>query len=142
MKHGAAGYQSGGCRCDVCAAGNREHKAKWREKRRQAGKTTRGASVYPRHRNLRQWPLEDLLAVVPDARARLRVDTVQWRNALDHGMSDKTADTWSVRCGVHPGNVWAEWFDRGLTPLDDIAVNGSPGAVPGWRQAYEWSEAG
>lgn len=135
MIHGPSGYDDG-CRCYIC---NRSDKARTRNIARRA---RHGDPLYPLHRQKRQWPLSALLDAVPDARARLRVDSLQWNRADQHGMSDRVADTWAVKCGVHPGNVWPEWFDRGLTPLDDIAVNGSERGKPGWRNAYIYSEDG
>lgn len=135
MKHGtASSYQRHKCRCEPCTKANSAHKASWKARKREA--------VYPLHRQARQWPLAELLAVVPDARTRLPVDSVQWARARDHGMSDRVADQWAVACGVHPGSVYTGWFERGLSALDALHVYGSDTAVPGWRQAYEWSEAG
>jgi hypothetical protein len=40
------------------------------------------------------------------------------------------ADRWSIRAGLHPGLVWAGWFDAGLRAHDAVFV------AQGWRTAW------
>lgn len=131
MKHGSSGYTKHKCRCDVCKAGQAAYRKRYNESKPQA---------YPRHRNVAQWPVGPLLELVPDLRVRLDLDTHQWERATVYGLSDRTADHWATKLGYHPGVVWADWFDRGLQPLDDVFVNGTEGAEPGWRLAALYGE--
>lgn len=33
-------------------------------------------------------------------------------DALDHGVRWQTADRWACRLGVHPSEIWSDWFDN------------------------------
>jgi hypothetical protein len=63
--------------------------------------------------------LNSLLAVKaptlsPNAfRRQLRVGNAQWRSYALHGLSAETADRLATRIGLHPGEVWGDWFDEG-----------------------------
>lgn len=127
MKHGATAYQKHKCRCAVCREANAAHKRAWREKNRPAD--------YPPHRTVRQWPLQPLIDAAPDVRKKIGVEWTSWTRALEHGLNDRTADHWAVRCGLLPGEVWPDWYDRGLHPGDDVFLHGTATAEPGWRQA-------
>lgn len=128
MNHGTRyGYLRGKCRCDACTQANSEYKRrhKWRTQ-----------VDYPQWRRLKQWPLAPLVERYPDARVALGVEWTTWQRAVEGGLSDRQADQWACRLGIHPGSVFGwEWFARGLAPTDDLFVHGSETAEPGWRQA-------
>lgn len=83
------------------------------------------------------WPLAPLLAMVTvDNVARvLGVSGATLAHAREHGLTDRQADTWAVRCGLHPAMVWPGWIEHGLTEGDRQFVFGSEGCEPGWRPA-------
>lgn len=31
-------------------------------------------------------------------------------HARDHGLTWQQADTWAIRCGMHPAEVWPSWY--------------------------------
>ena len=83
----------------------------------------------------RRWPLEDLLKATGLSMSGLS-DAVNGNpyDYRDSGMSDLVADRWAVRCGKHPGEVWPDWFEAGLSELDrEFLVNG-------WRPAWLWND--
>lgn len=126
MNHGTRYGYLEGCRCDPCTAANTAYRRVERAKNPPA---------YPQWRRLRQWPLAPLVAMRPDARDALGVSSSAWSDANIRGLSDRNADRWACRLGLHPGVVWEGWWEAGLAVSDDQFVNGSPGAEPGWRQA-------
>ena len=133
MRHGPSGYGHG-CRCYICERG---HKA--RERRLLVERE--GRSEWAKDRKRRQWPLTPLLAYTSNPTRTFKCDTAALHIAEEKGLNDWQADVWALRTGVLPGDVWPEWYERGLTPLDDIAVHGSERGLPGWRPAYEYQEA-
>ena len=134
MKHGTSNtYLRKGCRCEPCKAAEAERKRRTRRRKDEK---------FPRHRAKAQWPLDAILALVPDSKDRLEIDSTVWNRCATRGMSDRTADHWCVRLGYHPVSVFGwEWITRGLHPLDDLFVYGSDTAEPGWRQAAVWDGA-
>lgn len=57
----------------------------------------------------------------------------RWRQ---QGLTVDQADELACRLGVHPNRLWPSWFDDGLSPMDDLFVNGG-----GWRADWEWRHA-
>ena len=53
-----------------------------------------------------------------------------------HGLTEDEADRFACGAGFHPQSIWPTWCEDGLTPLDDVFVNGN-----GWRQAWLWQES-
>lgn len=60
-----------------------------------------------------RWPLEPLAALVGGRSGMMRLgfDSGELGRANRDGLSDRLADRWAVRCHLHPGEVWADWFD-------------------------------
>jgi hypothetical protein len=83
----------------------------------------------------RRWPLTPLLEQVGGTHSMLvKRGGVSGRDvarAAELGLSDRQADHWALRCGLHPAMVWPGWAAAALTPLDDQFINRG-----GWRPAY------
>lgn len=47
---------------------------------------------------------------------RIGVTPRQVRRAIDEGLSADTADRWAIAAGVHPSQVWNEWW--AVIPLE------------------------
>lgn len=82
-----------------------------------------------------RWPLGPLQdALGGSVRSLMRHTGVSGadiaRAALD-GLSDRQADRWACRAGLHPANVWPDWDLAALTVLDDVFINHG-----GWRAAW------
>jgi len=84
-----------------------------------------------------RWPLEPLLATtgVTPTQVRARLGGAGYLRAETDGLSDRQADRIAIALGHHPANVWDDWADAALTPLDRLYLAG------GWRQAWLWQEA-
>lgn len=84
------------------------------------------------------WPLWPLLRAAKVTQEELlhrvgeSTSAVYWANR--HGLTEKQADEWSLRCGLMPHEVWDGWFDAALTENDRRYLAG------GWRQAWLWNE--
>lgn len=61
-------------------------------------------------------------------RARISAEVLAAAEAF--GATDLQADRWAVRCGRHPGEIWAGWAEAALTVHDAAFVAG------GWRRAW------
>jgi hypothetical protein len=88
----------------------------------------------------RRWPLAPLLAVMTaeqrtNVPVTLGISGGMMSMAEGEGLPDPTADRVAIRLGLHPGEIWSDWFDAGLTEHDRTFV------AEGWRQAWEWNEA-
>ena len=88
----------------------------------------------------RRWPVQVALAHdqinVRSARRAIPARKAdEWRRALDEGLTDWQADRLAVRHGLHPAQIWTDWVDAALTPLDHLFLE------RGWRQAWLWQEA-
>jgi hypothetical protein len=81
-----------------------------------------------------RWPLEPLLEATHlrpgELRVALHLSTATLDAALTDGLSDRVADRWAIRLRRHPAQVWPEWIDAGLRPIDRDYLAG------GWRQAW------
>jgi hypothetical protein len=88
-----------------------------------------------------RWPAQPLFELMGDGvRDKLNTFHMSWAEydrLLAEGLSDKQADHWACRLGVHPAMVWPDWVEAGLTVADDLFVNGG-----GWRHAWLWEQAG
>lgn len=86
---------------------------------------------------MKRWPLQPLLDATGLSMRRLK-DVVKGDPypAKTVGLSDDQADRWAVSCGLLPHEVWPDWFDAALTPLDRQFVFGG-----GWRPAWLYDEA-
>lgn len=99
----------------------------------------------PDHTRDMRWPLQPLLDRVKlSAHALGKVKGFtggQVNDAKANGLSDLMADRWATKLRIHPSQAWPEWDRVALLPSDDIFINGTATAAPGWRQAWEWAEA-
>jgi len=43
---------------------------------------------------------------------QLRVSGVTAKHAIDHGLTDRQADTWAIRLGYHPIEIWPTYCDQ------------------------------
>lgn len=43
---------------------------------------------------------------------------VQYRQAIDRGLTELQADRWAVKLGLLPWMVWPAWLDDALTPCE------------------------
>jgi len=87
----------------------------------------------------RRWPVQPLLdryGSVLALEEALAAGGSYVRVKGSDTISDKVADRWALALGHHPARFWPDWFDAGLTPLDDVFVNGN-----GWRPAWLHSSA-
>lgn len=85
------------------------------------------------------WPVAPLLALcggTEQLAARLDMNHEKILSAQISGLDDYKADRWAIRCGHHPGSIWPEWVDAGLTLRDELFVNDG-----GWRPAWAWATA-
>jgi hypothetical protein len=86
----------------------------------------------------RLWPIAPLLELTKltahGLRKQARIHSTVYNNAAENGLTDRQADTWSIRCGLHPAMVWLGWIDAGLSENDRRYLAG------GWRQAWLWNE--
>lgn len=87
-----------------------------------------------------RWPLGPLVARVDaEGPSAVAVALGHTREAVataaQFGLSDVQADRWAIQLGYHPAQIWGDWIDEGLTPLDREFI------ANGWRQAWEWNEA-
>ena len=69
-----------------------------------------------RREPMRRLPVEPLLVAAGghDDRTVAELLGVHRRavsRAREHGLTDRMADRWACRLGVHPGTVWSEWWD-------------------------------
>lgn len=86
-----------------------------------------------------RWPIEPLLHRTKltghGLRAQARIHSTIYNTAVEEGLTDRQADTWATRCGLHASQVWGqEWDEAGLSELDRWHLAG------GWRQAWLWNE--
>lgn len=84
-----------------------------------------------------RWPAAPLLEVVGThtaATRKLGVSGTEIARADREGLTDRQADHWASKLGLHPSMIWPEWDRVGLTVTDDVFVNRG-----GWRHAWEWS---
>lgn len=77
------------------------------------------------------WPVADLVRVVGSGAEVASRMGWSSRNSFPVLLSDVQADRWAVACGYHPEQVWSGWIVAGLSPRDDLFVNGG-----GWRQSW------
>lgn len=98
------------------------------------------------------WPLGPVLDRIDPLREMKRAEQADalgmpittYKVAFKHGgLTDSMADKVAIRMGLHPSILWGAdaWIAAGLTPSDDLFVNGSATSGPGWRQAWDWHEA-
>lgn len=62
----------------------------------------------------RPWPLEPLLAHAGSLGALAELVGVSGATvsvANRDGCTDRQADLWALRCGLHPCLVWPDWFE-------------------------------
>lgn len=88
----------------------------------------------------RRWPVQvalehDQITVGSARRAIPARNAEEWRRALEEGLTDWQADRLAVRHGLHPAQIWTDWVEAALTPLDRLFLE------HGWRQAWLWQEA-
>lgn len=73
----------------------------------------------------RPWPLQPLLAAAGAAHLtelaeRCHISHSTLTAAAADGLTDRQADTWATRCGLHPAHVWGwEWHQWALDNLPD-----------------------
>lgn len=84
------------------------------------------------------WPVAPLLDL-PGVDTRrvcrvLHISGSTYRQIVERGMSTWQADRAAIRLGVMPWDVWPEWIDAGLGPLDHDYL------ASGWRRAWLWQE--
>lgn len=48
---------------------------------------------------------------LPALADRLHTDERHLRRALHHGLTDRQADRYATRIGMHPASIWPEWWD-------------------------------
>jgi hypothetical protein len=85
-----------------------------------------------------RWPLAPLLEAAGNYTglvAQLGVAGSEYTIAREKGCTDRQADSWAIRLGFHPSQIWPEWDRAGLSVLDDEFVNHE-----GWRPAWEWAQ--
>jgi hypothetical protein len=73
------------------------------------------------------WPLEPLLdasgLTASGLAAELSLPTTTVRRAARRGLSDRQADEWAIRCGLHPLLVWGwAWIDPAASALRPAAA--------------------
>jgi hypothetical protein len=78
-------------------------------------------------------PLFDLIGPTRSVMETLGVSGTDVVRAAERGLSDRQADHWASRLGVHPSMVWPSWDRAGLTVADEVFVEGN-----GWRRSWEW----
>lgn len=78
-----------------------------------------------------RWPAEPLVTAAGGVERVHRIlDPGELHRAAQTGLTDRQADWWAIRLGFHPGEVWPDWFDVALRPLDAVHVR------EGWRPAW------
>lgn len=87
----------------------------------------------------RRWPMAPLLERTKltghGLRQQARIHTTIYNTATEIGLTDRQADTWAIRCGKHPSQVWGPaWDEAGLSENDRSYMAG------GWRQVWLWRE--
>lgn len=82
------------------------------------------------------WPTEDLIRAVGGGRELTTRLGWHTQPQFPEFLTDVQADRWAVACGHHPEQVWPGWIEAGLSPRDDLFVNGG-----GWRQGWLHLEA-
>lgn len=76
-----------------------------------------------------RWPLAPLIdAVGGPARLAALVDDGNITRARRDGLTDRQADHWATRCGLHPDEVWPGWCAAALRFVDQAAIEGSRAA--------------
>lgn len=65
---------------------------------------------------MRRFPLAPLLEVtgltMAQLNARIRMGGDTYRRVQTEGLSELVADRWATRLGLHPAEVWTDWFDQ------------------------------
>ena len=64
-----------------------------------------------------KWPMDPLFKVsradnVWQLMKQLRVSGVTAKHAIDYGLTDRQADTWAIRLGYHPIEIWPTYCDQ------------------------------
>ena len=85
---------------------------------------------------LPMWPTKPLLDRCGGVRGLCQALGWNPKGGLPDMITDKIADRWATRLGLHPEVVWPGWLEAGLTPRDRRFLEGN-----GWRQAWLWQEA-
>lgn len=78
-------------------------------------------------------PVEPLTRFIEETKPDWRID-VRVRSDWAAGIPDWRADEIAVRLGVHPSRIWDDWFETGLSVLDQLRMEG------GWRPAWLHNE--
>jgi hypothetical protein len=61
------------------------------------------------------WPVEALAAAVGGKSNLVRmIDGGNVHRAYRDGLTDRQADRWAVRCGLHPFEVWPDMLDAAI----------------------------
>lgn len=63
----------------------------------------------------RPWPLDALLRAAgikttTELAKRLRVSGTTIKDAAARQLTDERADSWAIRLGLHPAEVWPDWW--------------------------------
>ena len=82
------------------------------------------ANVRGRRTAPRIYPAQPLIDAAREASEhalanRLGIGGYTWAIAKAEGLTEAQADTWAVRCGWHPSNIWPEWWDHAPAWTDD-----------------------
>lgn len=105
FKHGRNGYVKHKCRCDECKTGN----SVYRKQLRDSKPTSRFAeSKIPR---LSAQPLIDMLR---RAERLNEIHPTMLKRWETKGLNIYWADTWAIRFGWHPVEIWGMDFYQGI----------------------------
>jgi hypothetical protein len=82
-----------------------------------------------------RWPAEPVFAAAGGSRrtvmALLHVSAEEVARVEREGLSDRQADQWAVRLGLHPSMLWPGYDRAGLTVADETFI-----WAGGWRNAW------
>lgn len=112
--HGTRSRYVYGCRCADCTAAAMAYQNERRAKARAARPAPAPSADPFASARIRddgtRWPIEPLAERVGMLRAFVSASTNPEAIRAAGGLTDRQADRAAVRCGYHPGEVWAEWF--------------------------------
>jgi hypothetical protein len=69
----------------------------------------------------KEWPAQPFieitgLTLVSHFARKVKANALTAAIAINEGLTDRQADTWAIRCGYHPAEIWPDWFEKGLNP--------------------------
>ena len=106
-KHGRSTYLKYRCRCEICCEDARTYRKRFREANINAGLRVDATPL------LERLDRDERTGAVPaKTKSRWRAEGIELYNA----------DTWAIRLGYHPIEIWGQAFYRGSFDKEEQSV--------------------